>query len=265
MGEVVAALDLPLELVQRFRHPDDPNPGAGIVQREHDIVVFGATGFVGRLTPSTWRRTARAASRSASPAARASSSRRVRSPRRRARLTARRPTADDPARCAARARASSPPPSARTAATGSRSSRPARRPAPHYGDLTGEVLFMRESIDRYDAGEGDAARGSFTACGFDSIPSDLGVLLLHEAAAADGAGELEDTTLVVKPLRGGAQRRDARLDEGAGRRDARRPAPRASDLRPVRAARTARRARRRTSATSARSRATRSSAGSARS
>jgi short subunit dehydrogenase-like uncharacterized protein len=36
----------------------------------------------------------------------------------------------------------------------------------------------------------------------DSIPSDLGVLLLHEAATADGAGQLEDTTLVVRALKG---------------------------------------------------------------
>jgi short subunit dehydrogenase-like uncharacterized protein len=41
------------------------------------------------------------------------------------------------------------------------------------------------------------------SCGFDSIPSDLGVLLAHHAASADGAGDLEDTVLVVKALRGG--------------------------------------------------------------
>ena len=40
-------------------------------------------------------------------------------------------------------------------------------------------------------------------CGFDSVPSDLGVLGLHHAAVADGAGELLDTTLVVRALRGG--------------------------------------------------------------
>ena len=40
------------------------------------------------------------------------------------------------------------------------------------------------------------------SCGFDSIPSDLGVLLLHEAVAADGAGELADTTLVAA-MKGG--------------------------------------------------------------
>jgi short subunit dehydrogenase-like uncharacterized protein len=40
-------------------------------------------------------------------------------------------------------------------------------------------------------------------CGFDSIPSDLGVLLVHQAASADGAGDLGDTTLVVTGLKGG--------------------------------------------------------------
>ena len=73
----------------------------------------------------------------------------------------------------------------------------------HYADLAGEVLFMREAIDRYH--EAAAASGAriVNACGFDSIPSDLGVLLLHRAAAADGAGELEDTTFVLSAVRGG--------------------------------------------------------------
>src|SRR5215207_4489041 len=68
----------------------------------------------------------------------------------------------------------------------------------HYADLTGETLFMRETIKRFDA----PARGSGArivhSCGFDSIPSDIGVLVLHEAA-----GELTDTTLVVRRVRGG--------------------------------------------------------------
>ena len=69
----------------------------------------------------------------------------------------------------------------------------------HYADLTGEVLFTRESIDRFD----DAARATGArivhGCGFDSIPSDLGVLLLHEAVGED----LEDTTLLVRAMKGG--------------------------------------------------------------
>jgi short subunit dehydrogenase-like uncharacterized protein len=73
----------------------------------------------------------------------------------------------------------------------------------HYGDLTGEVVFMRESIDSFDAPAREAGARIVHSCGFDSVPSDIGVLLLHERAAADGAGGLEDTELVVRSFRGG--------------------------------------------------------------
>jgi short subunit dehydrogenase-like uncharacterized protein len=72
-----------------------------------------------------------------------------------------------------------------------------------YADLTGEVLFIRDSIDRcHQTAAGTGAR-IVHCCGFDSIPSDLGVLLVHQAASADGAGDLGDTTLVVTGLKGG--------------------------------------------------------------
>jgi short subunit dehydrogenase-like uncharacterized protein len=72
-----------------------------------------------------------------------------------------------------------------------------------YADLAGEVLFIRDSIDRcHDAAASTGAR-IVHCCGFDSVPSDLGVLLLHHAARADDAGDLQDTTLVVAALRGG--------------------------------------------------------------
>jgi short subunit dehydrogenase-like uncharacterized protein len=72
-----------------------------------------------------------------------------------------------------------------------------------YADLAGEVLFIRDSIDRcHDVAARSGAR-IVHCCGFDSVPSDLGVLLLHRAARADDAGDLEDTTLVVAALRGG--------------------------------------------------------------
>ena len=70
-----------------------------------------------------------------------------------------------------------------------------------YVDLTGEVLFMRESIDRYHDAATAAGVRIVHACGFDSIPSDLGTLLLHQAAQTDGAGTLETTTLMVAALR----------------------------------------------------------------
>jgi short subunit dehydrogenase-like uncharacterized protein len=72
-----------------------------------------------------------------------------------------------------------------------------------YADLAGEVLFIRDSIDRcHDVAAGAGAR-IVHGCGFDSVPSDLGVLLLHHAARADDAGDLQDTTLVVAALKGG--------------------------------------------------------------
>ncbi len=72
-----------------------------------------------------------------------------------------------------------------------------------YADLTGEVLFVRDSIDAADAAAVSSGARIVHACGFDSVPSDLGVLLLHERAGADGAGPLEDTTLVLVSARGG--------------------------------------------------------------
>jgi short subunit dehydrogenase-like uncharacterized protein len=73
----------------------------------------------------------------------------------------------------------------------------------HYCDLTGEVPFIRTSIDRsHDTAVASGARLAH-ACGFDSVPSDLGVLLLHQLVQADGEGELEDTTLVLEAIRGG--------------------------------------------------------------
>jgi short subunit dehydrogenase-like uncharacterized protein len=77
------------------------------------------------------------------------------------------------------------------------------RTGTHYADLAGEILFMREVIDRHHATAAGTGARLVHTCGFDSIPSDLGVLLAHQAAGEDAAGELEDTTLVVTALRGG--------------------------------------------------------------
>ena len=72
-----------------------------------------------------------------------------------------------------------------------------------YADLTGEVLFVRDSIDTcHDVAQAGGAR-IVHACGFDSVPSDLAVLLTAQRAAADAAGKLTDTTLLVVSMRGG--------------------------------------------------------------
>ena len=72
-----------------------------------------------------------------------------------------------------------------------------------YADLTGEVLFIRDSIDHCQDVAARSGARIVHCCGFDSVPSDLGVLLLHHAARADDAGDLQDTTLAVTALRGG--------------------------------------------------------------
>ncbi len=72
-----------------------------------------------------------------------------------------------------------------------------------YADLAGEVLFIRDSIDRCHDSAVSAGARIVHCCGFDSVPSDLGALLLHHAARGDDAGDLQDTTLVVTALKGG--------------------------------------------------------------
>jgi short subunit dehydrogenase-like uncharacterized protein len=66
-----------------------------------------------------------------------------------------------------------------------------------YCDLTGEVLFVHDSVSRHEAARASGAR-IVHSVGFDSIPSDLGTFLLFEAL-----GQLGETTLIVKALRGG--------------------------------------------------------------
>jgi short subunit dehydrogenase-like uncharacterized protein len=72
-----------------------------------------------------------------------------------------------------------------------------------YADLAGEVLFMRDSIDRYDAVARESGARIVHTSGFDSIPFDIGVLVLREKVREDGAGELEDTTSMVVGVKGG--------------------------------------------------------------
>lgn len=67
-----------------------------------------------------------------------------------------------------------------------------------YLDLAGEVPFVRSSIDQHHRQALDSGARIVHSCGFDSIPSDLSVYTLHRRAAADGAGELADTTMVLR-------------------------------------------------------------------
>ena len=72
-----------------------------------------------------------------------------------------------------------------------------------YVDVTGEVPFVRNSIDRYHKQAVDNGVRIVHSCGFDSVPSDLTVYALYRRAAEDDAGELGDTTFVLRGYSGG--------------------------------------------------------------
>ncbi|QLY32225.1 saccharopine dehydrogenase family protein [Nocardia huaxiensis] len=72
----------------------------------------------------------------------------------------------------------------------------------HYADLTGEPLFIRECIDRFGDRAVETGAKIVNSCGYDSIPSDLSVYQLYQRSVEDNTGELTDTTLVAW-LKGG--------------------------------------------------------------
>ncbi len=172
--------------------------------REFDIVLYGATGFVGKLTA---QHLAVAVPDCVSVALAGRSASKLESLRSSLPASAHEwavvvADANDPAALASLARRA-----AVVATTvgpyllyGQPLVEACAEAGTHYADLTGEVLFMRRTADKlHDVAAASGAR-IVHACGFDSIPSDLGVLLLHELAGGDA---LTDTTLAVTELRGG--------------------------------------------------------------
>ncbi len=73
----------------------------------------------------------------------------------------------------------------------------------HYCDLTGEVPFIRESIDAYDEIANNNKSKIIHSCGFDSIPSDLGVLYLQSEAIKKYNSSLNQIKYYVKGTKGG--------------------------------------------------------------
>lgn len=175
--------------------------------REFDVIVFGATGFVGELTAAYLADAAPEGTRIAlagrSEAKLAAVRRRL--PERAADWPLIVADADSPASLDAMV--------ARTQVVcttvgpylryGEALVTAAAAAGTDYVDLTGEVPFVRYSIDKVH--ETAVATGAriVHSCGFDSVPSDLGAYLLHRRATEDDAGPLTDTTLVVTSMRGG--------------------------------------------------------------
>lgn len=175
--------------------------------REHDLVLVGATGFVGRLTAAHLARTAPPGLRVALAGRSPDRLRRVRSGLPGAARDWPLVTVDVTDEEAARSLAAS----ARVVATtvgpyavhGLPLVRACAQTGTHYADLTGEVLFVHRSIAQaHEVAQASGAR-IVHSCGFDSVPSDLAVLLASRAAQNDGAGRLVDVMLHVRRARGG--------------------------------------------------------------
>jgi len=172
--------------------------------RDHDIVVYGATGFVGALVaghladhaPDTMR--IALAGRSAERLEKVRGRLGVDWPL----IVADADDADALARLASRTRVvlTTVGPYAKY---GRKLAHACAANGTDYADLTGEVLFARDSIDDNDELARSTGARIVHSCGFDSVPSDLGVHVLHQLVAADDAGDLTDTTLVVTSLKGG--------------------------------------------------------------
>lgn len=173
-----------------------------VAQRELDVVLFGATGFVGKLT-------AEYLARAAPDGVRVGLAGRSRNRLELLRAGLGERVAHWPLIVADSADHTSMADMAARATVVATTVGPYRKygvplveacaqAGTHYADLTGEPLFMRETIDRFDGAARESGARVVHNCGFDSIPSDIGVLLLYEAA-----GELEDTTYVVRRLKGG--------------------------------------------------------------
>jgi short subunit dehydrogenase-like uncharacterized protein len=173
-----------------------------MADREFDLVLFGATGFVGALTAGYLAEAAPAGARIALAGRSPDKLARVRAglgevaaewPLLQADSTDQRSLDELAART--RVVVSTVGPYLRY---GLPLVRACAQAGTHYADLTGEPLFVRDCID--EAQERAVTTGAriVNSCGYDSIPSDLSVYQLYRRTVADNTGELTDTTLVAR-------------------------------------------------------------------
>jgi short subunit dehydrogenase-like uncharacterized protein len=168
-------------------------------EREFDVVVYGASGFVGRLVAGYLAGAAPAGTRIALAGRSAPKLRRVRDELPEVAHDWAVVEADSTDEASLASLAASTRVLATTVGPYAQYGLPVvaacAKAGTHYADLTGEVLFVRRAIDEFDAVARESGARIVHSCGYDSIPSDLAVLLLHERAAADGAAGLRDVRL----------------------------------------------------------------------
>jgi len=73
-----------------------------------------------------------------------------------------------------------------------------------YCDLTGEVQWVARMLERHEAAARESGARIVHCCGFDSIPSDLGVLFLQQQAIERFGQPCVQVGMRVKAMRGGA-------------------------------------------------------------
>ncbi|MET0451327.1 MAG: trans-acting enoyl reductase family protein [Mycobacterium sp.] len=175
-------------------------------QREFDIVLYGATGFVGKLT-AEYLATAGGGARIALAG---------RSPKKL--LTVRQSLGDAAQEWPLIEADATSPSTLNDMAARARVVISTVGPYTRYGlplvsacaaagtdyvDLTGETMFIRESIDVFGKEAADNGARIVHSCGFDSVPSDLTVYALYRRASEDGTGTLGETNFVVRGMAGG--------------------------------------------------------------
>ena len=74
----------------------------------------------------------------------------------------------------------------------------------HYCDLAGEAQWIQQMIDRYQLSAEESGARIVNCCGFDSIPSDIGVQFLQNHAVAESGKPCQQVSLVVRAMKGGA-------------------------------------------------------------
>lgn len=72
-----------------------------------------------------------------------------------------------------------------------------------YVDLTGETLFIKDMMDKYQETAKKSGARIVNSCGFDSIPSDLGVLFTQDCAFINWGDRCDTINMRVKAAKGG--------------------------------------------------------------
>lgn len=73
-----------------------------------------------------------------------------------------------------------------------------------YCDLTGEIQWIKKMIDKYQSQAERSGARIVHCCGFDSVPSDMGVYFLQQQAQQLWHSPATDVKMRVKVLKGGA-------------------------------------------------------------